>query len=106
MPKGQKHDTPESLREELVKAEKKQKYYEQQLKILQKGVAPQLTRKARTNRLCTRAGMLESFLSYPELFSNDQVMELLKIAFLQKEVQEALSEMLKRVVPEEPQKDP
>ena len=38
--------------------------------------------------------MLESFLEKPELLSNDQVMELLKIAFRQKTVQEALQAML------------
>ena len=41
--------------------------------------------------------MLESFLVHPELLSNDQVMDLLKIAFRQKEVNEALNEMLKTV---------
>ena len=41
--------------------------------------------------------MLESFLVHPELLSNDQVMDLLKIAFRQKEVKEALDEMLKTV---------
>ena len=55
---------------------------------------PQLTRAARTNRLCITAGMLESFLEKPELLSNDQVMQLMKIAFQQKPVQEALQSML------------
>ena len=41
--------------------------------------------------------MLESFLVHPELLTNDQVMDLLKIAFRQKEVNEALNEMLKTV---------
>ena len=50
--------------------------------------------------------MLESFIPQPELLSNDQIMELLKIAFRQKEVQEALQEMVKRAAPEEPPKDP
>lgn len=62
---------------------------------------PQLTRKKRTNRLCTRAGMLESFLVHPELLTNDQVMDLLRIAFRQKEVKDALAEMLKTVNEEE-----
>ncbi len=46
--------------------------------------------KARVHRLCTRAGMLESFLIAPEELTNDQVMELLKIAFRQPEVALAL----------------
>ncbi len=95
MPK--KTESLESLQAELNKAERKKKYYEQQEKILRRKVIPKLTRAERTNRLCTRAGMLESFLVHPELLSNDQVMDLLKIVFRQKEVKEALDEMLKTV---------
>ena len=100
MPKKKNPDSLESLQAELEKAERKKKYYEQQEKILTRKVIPKLTRAERTNRLCTRAGMLESFLVYPELLSNDQVMDLLKIAFRQKEVKEALNEMLKTVTEE------
>jgi hypothetical protein len=100
MPKNSKTNSLESLQAELEKAERKKKYYEQQEKILSRKVIPKLTRAERTNRLCTRAGMLESFLVYPELLSNDQVMDLLKIAFRQKEVKEALNEMLKTVTEE------
>ena len=52
------------------------------------------TRRERTHRLCTRAGMLESFLRDPEALSNDQVMVLLRIAFQQEPVKEALEKML------------
>lgn len=100
MPEKKKTDSLESLQTELDKAERKKKYYEQQEKILTRKVIPKLNRAARTNRLCTRAGMLESFLVHPELLSNDQVMDLLKIAFRQKEVNEALNEMLKTVTEE------
>ena len=100
MPKKKNSDSLESLQAELDKAERKKKYYEQQEKILTRKGIPKLTRADRTNRLCTRAGMLESFLVHPELLSNDQVMELLKIAFRQKEVNEALDEMLKTVTEE------
>ena len=95
-----KVETHEELQAELQKAERRKKYYEQQEKILTRKVIPKLTRAERTNRLCTRAGMLESFLVHPELLSNDQVMDLLKIAFRQKEVNEALNEMLKTVTEE------
>lgn len=100
MPKKKNSDSLESLQAELEKAERKKKYYEQQEKILTRKVIPKLTRAERTNRLCTRAGMLESFLVHPELLSNDQVMDLMKIAFRQKEVNEALNEMLKTVMEE------
>jgi len=95
MPEKKKTDSLEALQAELDKAERKKKYYEQQEKILIRKVIPKLTRAERTNRLCTRAGMLESFLVHPELLTNDQVMDLLRIAFRQKEVKDALAEMLK-----------
>ena len=97
MPKKKNTESLEDLQAELEKAEQKKKYYEQQEKILRRKVIPKLTRAERTNRLCTRAGMLESFLVHPELLSNDQVMDLLKIAFRQKEVTEALDELLKAI---------
>ena len=99
MPK-KKAETREVLQAEIEKAERWKRYYEQREKILTRKVIPKLTRAERTNRLCTRAGMLESFLVHPELLSNDQVMDLLKIAFRQKEVNEALEEMLKTVTEE------
>ena len=40
-----------------------------------------LTRSERTHRLCTRAGMLESFLKEPSLLTDDDVMELLRFLF-------------------------
>ena len=43
--------------------------------------AKELTRKARTHRLCTRGGMLESFLDEPGLLTDDDVMELLTCIF-------------------------
>ena len=100
MSKKNNSESLKSLQAELEEAERQKKYYEQQEKILRRKVIPKLTRAERTNRLCTRAGMLESFLIHPELLSNDQVMDLLKIAFRQKEVKEALNEMLKTVTEE------
>ena len=52
------------------------------------------TRQQRTHRLCSRAGMLESFLQDPEALTNDQVIALLRIAFEQETVKEALKKML------------
>ena len=51
-------------------------------------------RRERTHRPCTRAGMLESFLRDPEALTNDQVMALLRIAFEQEPIKEALEKML------------
>mgnify|MGYP000021402352 CR=1 FL=1 len=63
------------LRSEKAKAEQQLRYYQHREKILEHQI-PELTRKARVHRLCTRAGMLESFLIAPEELTNDQVMEL------------------------------
>ena len=101
MPEKKKAQSRAELEAEIEKAERKARYYEQQEKILSRKVIPELNRKARTNRLCTRGGMLESFLVNPELLTNDQVMDLLRIAFRQKEVKDALDEMLKTVNEEE-----
>ena len=94
MTNRKKPDTLEGLDAERKEAEKKVRYWENREKIL-KHQQTQLTRKERTNRLCIRAGMLESFLQKPEQLTNEQVMELLKIAFRQPEVMKVLSEMLK-----------
>ena len=51
-------------------------------------------RRQRTKRLCTRGGMLEHFLDRPELLTDDQVMELLAIAFSEAKVNTALNAML------------
>ena len=81
------------LRSKKKKAEQQLRYHQNREKILEHQI-PELTSKARVHRLCTRAGMLESFLIAPEELTNDQVMELLKIAFRQPEVALALAKMI------------
>ena len=73
------------LRSEKAKAEQQLRYYQHREKILEHQI-PELTRKARVQ--------LESFLIAPEELTNDQVMELLKIAFRQPEVALALAKMI------------
>ena len=84
------------LREELEYADERLHYYRQQEKITQSEIR-RLTRCERTHRLCTRGGMVESFIKKPELLTDDQVMELLTLAFRQPEVSERLQEMLREV---------
>ena len=94
-----KRELPESmaaLMHEQQKAEAALTYWTHKEKILRQQIK-NLTRKKRTHRLCVRAGMLESFLEEPDLLSDDQVMDILEIAFRQTEVQETLAEMLKSV---------
>ena len=49
-----------------------------------------LTRSERTHRLCTRAGMLETFLREPTILTDDDVMELLSFIFHSEAVQKKL----------------
>lgn len=51
-------------------------------KILNRKKAEQL-RRERTHQLCTRGGMVNAFLKEPNLFTDDEVMELLTYAFRQ-----------------------
>ena len=50
-----------------------------------------LTRNERTHRLCTRAGMLETFLKEPTVLTDEDVMELLTFIFQSEAVQKKLN---------------
>jgi len=69
------------------------RYYKQHDKML-KSEIKRLTRNERTHRLCTRGGMIEAFIQEPEKISDDQVMELLTVAFRQPAVSDLLQNML------------
>ena len=56
----------------------------------------QLTRSERTHRLCTRAGMLETFLREPTILTDDDVMELLTFIFHGEAVQKKLSMLIEK----------
>lgn len=66
----------------LTAAKHREKRLENELK--------RLTRSERTHRLCTRAGMLETFLREPTLLTDDDVMELLTFIFHCEAVQKKL----------------
>ena len=84
------------LRNEKAKAEQKLRSCQHREKILERRMS-ELNRRERVHRLCTRAGMLESFLVCPGELTDDQVMELLKISFRQPEVVLALAKMVHNV---------
>ena len=54
-----------------------------------------LTRSERTHRLCTRAGMLETFLREPTVLTDDDVMELLTFIFRSEAVQKKLNKEIR-----------
>ena len=61
------------LRNEKAKAEQKLRSCQHREKILERRMS-ELNRRERVHRLCTRAGMLESFLVCPGELTDDQVM--------------------------------
>ena len=77
-----KHDQYVAERK-LTAAKHREKRLESELK--------QLTRSERTHRLCTRAGMLETFLREPTVLTDDDVMELLVFIFHSEAVQKKLN---------------
>lgn len=81
------------MKDQREQAEQKLRYYQHQEKVLEHQIQ-ELTRKARTRRLCTRGGMPERFLICPGELSNGQVMELLKLSFNQQKVALALTKMI------------
>ena len=85
----------EKLKHQKYVAEKKltaAKHWEKQLQHELK----QLTRSERTHRLCTRAGMLETFLREPTLLTDDDVMELLTFVFHGEAVQKKLNILIEK----------
>lgn len=83
----------EKLNRRKAIAEKKliaAQHREKQLEHEQK----RLTRSERTHRLCTRAGMLETFLREPTLLTDEDVMELLTFLFHNEAAQKKLDTLI------------
>ena len=53
-----------------------------------------LTRAERTHRLCTRGGMLETFIQEPSLLTDSDVMELLTFLFHGEAAQKKLETLI------------
>ena len=80
----------EKLKHEQYVAERKLTAAKHTEKRLQNELK-RLTRSERTHRLCTRAGMLETFLKEPTVLTNEDVMELLTFIFQSEAVQKKLN---------------
>ena len=83
----------EKLKQEQYVAEKKLTAAKHKEKRLESEIK-RLTRSERTHRLCTRAGMLETFLREPTILTDDDVMELLTFIFHSEAVQKKLSRLI------------
>ena len=79
----------EKLKHERYVAERKLTAAKHKEKRLESEIK-RLTRSERTHRLCTRAGMLETFLREPTVLTDDDVMELLFFIFHSEAVQKKL----------------
>ena len=79
----------EKLKHEKYVVEKKLTVAKHKEKQLQSELK-RLNRSERTHRLCTRAGMLETFLKEPTVLTDDDVMELLIFIFRDEAVQQKL----------------
>ncbi len=69
---------------EMKQLHNKKKYYDSQINLL--------PRKERTHRLCARGAMLEKFLGCPNELTDEQVKEILKIAFQSEAVGRAIEQ--------------
>lgn len=85
----------EKLKHQKYVAEKKLTAAKHREKQLQHELK-QLTRRERTHRLCTRAGMLETFLREPTVLTDDDVMELLTFVFHGEAVQKKLNMLIEK----------
>ena len=83
----------EKLKQQKYVAEKKLTAAKHKEKRLQSELK-RLTRSERTHRLCTRAGMLETFLREPTVLTDDDVMELLTFIFHSEAVQKKLNMLI------------
>lgn len=83
----------EKLKHEQYVAERKLTAAKHKKKRLESEIN-RLTRSERTHRLCTRAGMLETFLKEPTTLTDDDVMELLTFIFHSEAVQKKLNMLI------------
>ena len=83
----------EKLKHQQYVAEKKLTAAKHKEKRLESEIK-QLTRSERTHRLCTRGGMLETFLREPAMLTDDDVMELLTFVFHGEAVQKKLNMLI------------
>ena len=85
----------EKLKQQKYVAEKKLTAAKHKEKRLESEIK-RLTRSERTHRLCTRAGMLETFLREPTILTDDDVMELLTFIFHSEAVQKKLNMLMEK----------
>ena len=86
-------ESREQLLEVKQQIEAKLRFAENEIKAME-AQEKELLRKQRNRRIFTRGGMLEAFLLEPLLLTDDQVHELLSVAFHQPAVEALLKTMI------------
>ena len=86
-------DKLDKLRQERDKAERQLRKAANDEKALAHEMA-RLTRAERTHRLCTRGGMLETFLREPSTLTDSDVLELLTFLFHGEAAQKKLETLI------------
>ena len=89
------HEQLEKLKHQKYVTEKKLTAAMHRERQLQQEIK-RLTRSERTHRLCTRAGMLETFLREPTILTDDDVMALLTFIFHSEAVQKKLNMLIEK----------
>ena len=89
------HEELEKLKHQKYVAEKNLTAARHREKQLESEIK-RLTRSERTHRLCTRGGMLETFLREPTVLTDDDVMELLTFIFHGEAVQKKLNMLIEK----------
>ena len=89
------HEELEKLKHQKYVAEKKLTAARHREKQLESEIK-RLTRSERTHRLCTRGGMLETFLREPTVLTDDDVMDLLMFIFHSEAVQKKLNLLIEK----------
>lgn len=96
MNRTQLHNRLDRLEQKREKVKKQLRYLSDREAMMERAMA-EYDRRSRTHRLCCRAGMMEKLLKDPELLTNSQVEELLKLAFAHDDVRQREQEMLQEV---------
>lgn len=86
-------DKLDKLRQERDKAERQLRKATNDEKALAHEMA-RLTKAERTHRLCTRGGMLETFLREPSTLTDSDVLELLTFLFHNEAAQKKLETLI------------
>ena len=83
----------EKTKSEIASVQQKIRVGENKFRVEEEKLR-KMERSIRTHRLCVQGGMLGKFLIEPDMLTDEQVYDILKLAFSYSEVQELLKKIL------------